>query len=175
MDVMEVDAATLEARLDEFARILEDAVASGASVSFMAPFPLDAARAYWRSLLPRIAARGVVLLAATEGGRPALGTVQLHVATPPNQPHRADIAKLLVHRSARRRGLGRLLMLAAEEVAARHGRTLLTLDTASPDAERLYDALGYERAGVIPGYALLPDGAPCHTTIFYKRLGATAQ
>jgi ribosomal protein S18 acetylase RimI-like enzyme len=101
-----------------------------------------------------------------------VGTVQVVAAWPPNQPHRADIAKLLVHRKARRRGIAELLMAEAEREALAAGKTLLVLDTVTGDAaERLYERLGYARVGVIPNYALYPDGRPCATTFFYKQLG----
>ena len=100
-----------------------------------------------------------------------VGTVQLILAQPDNQTHRADVAKMLVHRRARRQGLGAALMQAAEDAARACGKTLLVLDTASDDAERLYTRQGWQRVGVIPGYALLPTGEPCDTTYFYKVLG----
>ena len=103
-----------------------------------------------------------------------MGTVQLILAMPPNQPHRAEVAKLLVRRSSRGQGLGRALMLAAESEALRLGKTLLCLDTASTAAKHLYETLGYRRAGLIPGYALFPDGRPCDTVIFWKALAGTA-
>src|SRR5437899_4919281 len=110
------------------------------------------------------------LIVARRAGR-IVGTVQLRLDMPPNQPHRGDIAKLLVHRSARRLGVGRALMVAVEEQARRDGRTLLVLDTVTGDpAERLYEQSGWTRVGVVPGYALYPDGSPCDTTILYKRL-----
>jgi GNAT superfamily N-acetyltransferase len=111
-----------------------------------------------------------VLLAAFDDGD-VVGTVQVNLATPPNQPHRADIAKLLVRRSARRRGVAAQLMEAAEREALAEGKTLLVLDTVTGDAaERLYERLGWTRVGVIPNYALYPDGRPCATTLFYKQL-----
>ena len=113
---------------------------------------------------------GAVGLIVGEVGGRVEGTVQIACATPPNQPHRADIRKLLVHRRARRMGLGRALMLAAEREAAAHGRRLLCLDTASGAAESLYASLGWQRVGVIPDYAMWPHGGFCDTTIFYKRL-----
>lgn len=100
-----------------------------------------------------------------------MGTVQVVLNQPDNQPHWADVAKMLVHRRARRRGLGELLMQAAEQTARECGKTLLVLDTASGDAERLYARLGWQRCGVIPGYALFPNGEPCDTTYFYRLLG----
>jgi GNAT superfamily N-acetyltransferase len=157
--------------LDDLAAILADAVEGGASVSFMLPFTLDEARAFWRRVAARAEAGDLVTLGAFTGDR-LDGTVQLVTATPPNQPHRAEIAKLLVHRRARRQGFGRALMLAAESLALARGRTLLTLDTlAGSPAEQLYLGLGYAPAGAIPGYALLPTGGePLATVVFYKPL-----
>lgn len=168
--VLDADAA--EPQLDALADILVDAVAGGASVSFMAPFGRDDALAYWRGLLPAVRAGRVVLLGAFLADRLA-GTAQLHLATPANQPHRGEVAKLLVHRRARRRGLATALMRRLEDEARARGRTLLTLDTiAGGDAERLYPALGWVRVGVIPGYARFPDGPLGDTVIFYKALPA---
>ena len=165
-----LDAEAAEQRLDELAEVLTDCVAGGALVSFMPPFPPEAAARWWRGLLPRIANGEIVLLAALKDGR-AVGTVQLHLSTPPNQPHRADVAKMLVHRSARRLGLARRMMLALEDQARAAGRWLLTLDTVSDGAAApLYRSLGYQRVGTIPDYALMPDGPLCSTDIYYKRL-----
>jgi GNAT superfamily N-acetyltransferase len=151
------------------ADVLVDAVQSGASVSFLAPLGAERAQEFWRDTLADADGRAVFIVARDEIG--IVGTVQLHPAWAPNQPHRAEIAKLLVHRRARRRGLGRALMDFAEARARRGGFTLLTLDTKRGDsAERLYDRSGWKRAGVIPEYALNPDGTPCDTVIFYKVL-----
>jgi len=152
--------------------VLHAAVHAGASVSFVLPFSLDDARAFWRDqVLPRAAAgTRRVLVARVE--RRIVGTVQLDLATPPNQRHRAEVLKLLVHPDARRRGIARALMLAIEDVARAEGRTLLTLDTRTGDAaEPLYLSRGYIAAGKIPGYALAPDGGALEaTTILYKEL-----
>jgi GNAT superfamily N-acetyltransferase len=168
IEVRRLDAAEVRARLDELAAVLADCVAGGASVSYMAPFTHEQAReafAAWADLVERDTR---LLLAAFLDGT-VVGTVQLVFATPPNQPHRADVAKLLVHRSARRRGLARLLMEHAEREAQAEGKTLLVLDTVTgDDAERLYMRLGWTRVGVIPNYALYPDGRPCDTTVFWK-------
>lgn len=149
------------------AEVLRACVAGGASVSFVEPFSLDDARAYWRGL----AGTNRIVLAARDEGR-IVGTASLVLDTPPNQPHRADVAKVLVHPDARRRGLARRLMEEIEAVARRKGRTLLTLDTVTGGAaEPMYASLGYERIGAIPDYALLPDGVRLvSTTLFYKRL-----
>jgi ribosomal protein S18 acetylase RimI-like enzyme len=127
------------------------------------------ALAFWRHVVDA-AARGerVLLVAEDEAG--IVGTVQLVLDQPENQPHRADLSKMLVHRRARRRGVGEALMRAAEAAARAAGKTLLVLDTASADAERLYERTGWRRVGTIPGYALLPDGQPCDTVYFYRVL-----
>jgi len=149
---------------DGLAEVLLDAIAGGASVSFMDDFTRAQAIAYWRKIL---ADPLRVVLVAGECD----GTAQLVLDTPPNQPHRADFAKMLVHRRARRRGLGRALFEAACDEARRRGRTLLTFDTISgSDAERMYLACGCVKVGEIPEYALMPDGAPAPTSVFYKRL-----
>ena len=159
-----------DAQIDGLADVLIDCVEGGASVGFMHPL----ARARRGLLAPRGARRGAgerALLVA-EDERGVCGTVQLVLELPENQPHRADLAKMLVHRRARRRGLGAALMRAAEATARECGRTLLVLDTASPDAERLYERLGWQRVGVIPGYALFPEGGFCSTTVYYRNLEA---
>jgi GNAT superfamily N-acetyltransferase len=153
--------------LDQLAQLLADAVDSGASVSFMRPFSVDAAREWWPTTLERADPRAIILVARDDLG--IVGSVSLHPAWPPNQPHRADISKLLVHRRARRRGVGRALMEAIETRARDAGFTLLTLDTVRGDAgEQLYATAGWQRVGVIPDYALYPDGRPCDTVVFYK-------
>ncbi len=151
--------------------VLVDCVEGGASVGFLAPFGRERAEAFWVSAL-QDADRGtrILLVAEDETGGETLGTVQVVLANADNQPHRADIVKLLVHRRARRRGLGEQLMRAAEAAALEAGRPLLVLDTASPAAERLYCRLGWTRVGEIPDYALWPDGRPVATTILYKQL-----
>lgn len=169
MTIIRLSAEEAERRLPELAEILADAVAGGASVSFMAPFSREDAAAYFRGLLPALEAGDSCLFAGLVDGV-ARGTVRLDLSRTPNQPHRADVAKMLVHRLARRRGLARALMVALEDTARSLDRTLLTLDTASDAAEQLYESLGYTKAGVIPGYALLPDGKLCDTTLYYKQL-----
>lgn len=151
------------------ADLLIDCVEGGASVSFMHPLPRAKALAYWRQVVHGASLGERVLLVA-EDASGIVGTVQLVLHQPDNQPHRADVAKMLVHRRARRQGLGAALMQAAEAAAQAHGKTLLVLDTASADAERLYARLGWQRCGVIPGYALLPHGGLCDTTFFYRDL-----
>lgn len=150
--------------------VLIDCVEGGASVSFMLPMSRAKAQGYWRSAAASVARGELLLLAAEEAGGTMVGTVQVRLAQPENQPHRADLAKMLVHRRARRRGVGAALLAAAERAALGAGRTLLVLDTASDDAQRLYTRHGWQRCGQIPHYALWPDGAPCATTIFFKLL-----
>ncbi|HEV2721864.1 MAG TPA: GNAT family N-acetyltransferase [Thermoanaerobaculia bacterium] len=158
-----------EADVRELAALLVDAVASGASVGFLDTLSLDDAAAWWRGKLASADPRAVVLVA--RDGEGIVGTVQLLPAAMPNQPHRADIAKLQVHRRARGRGLGRALMDAIETRAHAAGFTLLVLDTKRGDAaEKLYEGTGWTRVGVIPNYALDPDGSPCDTVVFYKQL-----
>ena len=169
-EIRRLTARELEQHLDGLAAVLADCVAGGASVSYLAPFSHEDARAAFAAFAADAAAERRVVLAAFADGE-VVGTVQVVWALPPNQPHRADIAKLLVHRSARRRGIARLLMEHAEAEARAGGRTLLVLDTVTGDAaEHLYTRLGWNRVGVIPGYALYPDGRPCDTTVFWKSL-----
>jgi ribosomal protein S18 acetylase RimI-like enzyme len=159
--------------LDGMVEVLVDCVVGGASVGFMQPFDGDRARAFWVAALDAVAqGERVVLVAEDRDTGVIQGTVQVMLAAPENQPHRGDISKVLVHRRARRRRIGEVLMRAAEAVAREAGKTLLVLDTASPDAERLYDRLGWNRVGVIPKYALWPDGGYVDTVVFYKELTA---
>ena len=168
IEVRRLTAAEANARLDELAAVLHDCVAGGASVSYMAPFSHEDARAAFAGFAAEVE-RGRRLLLAAFGDGGLVGTVQVILAVPPNQPHRGEIAKLLVHRAARRRGVARLLMEGAEAEARAEGKSLLVLDTVTGDpAERLYERLGWTRVGIIPGYALYPDGRPCDTTVFWK-------
>jgi GNAT superfamily N-acetyltransferase len=165
-----------ESDVDALADVLVDCVEGGASVSFMAPLGRERAVGFWRAVLGD-AARGarVVLVAEEPGTGRVVGTVQVVLSMPDNQPHRGEIAKLLVHRTARRHGLGAELMAAAESEAEAAGKTLLVLDTAAgQDAERLYARLGWSRCGVIPDYALLPHGGLCGTAVFFRRLPGRA-
>jgi GNAT superfamily N-acetyltransferase len=146
-------------------------VEGGASVSFMAPLARGKAEAFWRDVAGGVGRGERRLLVAEDGASGSLlGTAQLILAQPDNQPHRADVSKVLVHRDARRRGIGAALMRGIHEAALEAGKTLLVLDTASADAERLYKRTGWTRVGAIPGFALLPDGRPCDTIYFYKCL-----
>ncbi len=155
--------------LDQLADVLIDCVAGGASVSFMHPLPRERALAFWRDVAEQAATgQRTLLVAEDEAG--ICGTVQLVLAQPENQPHRADLAKMLVHRRARRRGVGAALLAAAESAARTSGKTLLVLDTASADAERLYERMGWEAVGAVPDYALLPHGGYCATRFYFRRI-----
>jgi len=170
IEIRRLEATEAYESLDGLAEVLYDCVAGGASVSYMEPFSHGDARDVFDVVAAEVEQGRRLLLAAFADER-LVGTVQVIFALPPNQPHRADIAKLLVHRSARRRGIARLLMEHAESEAREVGKTLLVLDTVTGDsAERLYTRLGWTRVGVIPGYALYPDGRPCDTTVFWKAL-----
>ncbi|HXQ21803.1 MAG TPA: GNAT family N-acetyltransferase [Candidatus Acidoferrales bacterium] len=160
-----------EPQLRGLAEVLIDCVDGGASVSFMHPLPAAKALGFWRRVADGVA-QGERALLVAEDGSGVIGTVQLIFDQPENQPHRADLSKMLVHRRARRRGVGEALLRAAENVGRECGKSLLVLDTASGDAERLYAKLGWQRCGVIPGYALLPHGGLCDTTYFYRTLSA---
>jgi GNAT superfamily N-acetyltransferase len=152
------------------AEVLVDCVEGGASVGFMAPLDRERAAAFWRGVAEGVG-RGerVLLVAEAEGS--LVGTVQLVFAQPENQPHRADVAKMLVHRRGRRRGVAVALLAAVEDAARAAGTDVLVLDTVTgSDAERLYARAGWQRVGVVPGYALMPDGRRCDTTYFYKHV-----
>lgn len=163
-----------DAELRSLAALLADAVESGSAVSFLTPFTLDEAEAWWRKTLSECRSGAIFLAARDADG--IIGTVQLHPAWAPNQPHRAEIAKLLVHRRSRRTGLGIRLMRAIEHEARLAGFTLLTLDTKRGDAaERLYRRLGWTPVGTIPRYALDPDGTPHDAVLFYKELDRASE
>jgi GNAT superfamily N-acetyltransferase len=154
--------------------VLIDCVEGGASVSFMFPMTRAKADAFWNSASAAVARSERTVLVAEDAAGVIVGTVQVLLNQPENQPHRGDIAKMLVHRRARRHGLGAALLEAAECSALAAGKTLLVLDTVSgSDAERLYTRHGWQRCGEIPDYALWPDGRPCATTVFYKSLQRT--
>jgi GNAT superfamily N-acetyltransferase len=170
VEIISLEAPVADAALDQLATVLVDCVEGGASVSFMSPFSQQEALAFFRKVAGSVAAGDTVLLAASLGGT-IVGTVQLGLDTPPNQPHRADIKKLLVHRSARGHGVGAALMVQAEEEARRRGRWLLVLDTVpGENGHRLYLREGWTQTGLVPDYALFPDGRPCDTAIMWKRL-----
>ena len=155
--------------VDGLATLLMDAVASNAGISFMSDLTPGAAAAWWRQILTNAPARTVVLIARDEQG--IAGTVQLQPAWAPNQPHRGDVAKLIVHRRSRGRGIARALMHAVDRQARDHRYTLLVLDTCKGSAaERLYTSLGWVRVGEVPNFALNPDGTWCDTVFFYKQL-----
>jgi GNAT superfamily N-acetyltransferase len=159
-----------DAEIGGLSELLIDCVEGGASVSFMLPLTRERAVAFWRKVAVDVTAGARALLVA-EDDAGICGTVQLVLDLPENQPHRADLVKMLVHRRARRRGLGEALMRAAESMALDCGRTLLVLDAVTGDAgERLYTRLGWTRVGVVPRFALMPDGAYCSTTFFYRDL-----
>ena len=170
IEIRRLGAAEVRAQLDGLAAVLTDCVAGGASVNYLAPFSHEHARDVFEGWAYDVE-HGRRLLLAAFAGDDLVGTVQLILALPPNQPHRAEVAKLLVHRSARGQGIAQLLMEHAEQEARARGKTLLVLDTVTGDnAERLYTRLGWTRVGVIPGYALYPDGRLCDTTVFWKAL-----
>jgi len=159
-----------DAQIVALAGMLIDCVEGGASLSFMHPLSRDCAEDFWRRVALGVVAGEKALLVA-EDSQGLCGTVQLILGQPENQPHRADLAKMLVHRRARRQGLGAALMLAAEATARECGKTLLVLDAVSGgDAARLYERLGWVRVGEIPGYALMPRGGLCSTTYYYRDL-----
>lgn len=153
------------------ADVLLDCVEGGASVSFMWPLARDKALAFWHRVAAGVQAGERVLLVAEDAQQRVVGTVQLLLDLPENQPHRADVAKMLVLRSARRQGVAQALLEALGREALHEGRTVLVLDTVTGgDAERVYERAGWQRVGSVPRYALMPDGAFCATTFFYKQL-----
>lgn len=161
----------VDREIQELSDVLIDCVEGGASVSFMPPMTRAKAEAFWRCTCASVARRERVLLVAQDESGRIVGTVQVIWAQPENQPHRGDVAKMLVHRRVRRRGVGAALLAEAERNALKAGRTLLVLDTLEGgDAERLYTRHGWQRCGQIPDYALWPDGTLCATTIFFKSL-----
>ena len=158
---------------EALADVLMDCVEGGASIGFMQPLARAKAVAFWEGVLAGAARGERIVLVAEDAASGVVGTVQLLLIMPDNQPHRADVAKMQVHRRARRRGVGAALMRAIEDEARRAGRTLLVLDTVTGgDAERLYSSLGWQRCGVIPNFALWPQGGMCSTTVFYRELPA---
>tara|TARA_R110002073_G_scaffold121380_2_gene263843 strand:- start:22669 stop:23208 length:540 start_codon:yes stop_codon:yes gene_type:complete len=166
-------AAAMTARLDEFCDLLLDCVGGGASVGFMAPLSRDRARSFWQDVIASVERGERIVLAATAGPDGAVtGSVQLVLTQPDNQPHRGDVSKMLVHSSARRQGLGAALLTAVEAAALEAGKSLLVLDTVpGTPADRLYQRAGWTAIGIIPGYAMMPDGMPCDTRLFWRRIG----
>jgi GNAT superfamily N-acetyltransferase len=164
-------SAVDDRQIEALAGVLIDCVEGGASVSFMQPLSRDRAVAFWRQVADGVSAGTRALLVA-EDEHGLCGTVQLAFDLPENQPHRADLSKMLVHRRARRQGIGTALVRAAEATALECGRTLLVLDAVTDgDGARLYESLGWVRVGVIPNYALFPQGGFCATTVYYRDLG----
>ena len=165
------DADTAQAAVADLCDVLADCINGGASLGFMMPYAPEDAAEYWADIARQVKTGAIILALAENDGR-VVGAVQVGLATKPNQPHRGDLMKLLVHRSARGHGISRRLMDAVEAEAARRGLTLLVLDTATgSDAEQIYPRFGWQRVGVIPDYALWPQGGFCDTTLFYKRIG----
>ena len=164
-------AAEAAARVPELADVLVDCVEGGASVSFMRPLSRATAEAFWRHVADGVVAGDRLVLVAEDAQGRIAGTAQLILAQPENQPHRADVAKMLVHRRARRQGVAQRMLEALDRHALAAGKTVLVLDTVTGgDAERLYARAGWQRVGSVPNYALMPDGAPCATTFFHKQL-----
>ncbi|KWC13516.1 GNAT family N-acetyltransferase [Burkholderia ubonensis] len=157
--------------IDALSDVLIDCVEGGASVSFMSPISRDTAARFWRQVADGVIRGERILLVAERVDGRVVGTVQLITALPENQPHRADVAKMLVHRDARRQGVGARLMAAADDAARAAGKAVLVLDTVTgSDAARLYERAGWQRVGDVPNYALMPDGRYCATTFFHKQL-----
>ncbi|WP_102817237.1 GNAT family N-acetyltransferase [Burkholderia ubonensis] len=157
--------------IDALSDVLIDCVEGGASVSFMLPISRDTAARFWRQVADGVIRGERILLVAERADGRVVGTVQLITALPENQPHRADVAKMLVHRDARRQGVGARLMAAADDAARAAGKAVLVLDTVTgSDAARLYERAGWRRVGDVPNYALMPDGRYCATTFFHKQL-----
>ena len=170
VEITSLAAPVGDRALDELAEVLVDCVAGGASVNFMASFSQREARAFFTRVAGGVASGDTVLLSAILGGR-IVGTVQLGLDTPPNQPHRGDVKKMLVHRAVRGRGIGAALMAAIEDEAMKRGRWLLVLDTVPGESgHRLYLRAGWQQSGIVPDYALFPDGRLCDTAIMWKRL-----
>ena len=169
--VRRIGAREAASFVEPLADVLIDCVEGGASVSFMAPLSREKAEAFWRHVVDGVTKGERVLIIAQDDEGRVLGTVQLILSLPENQPHRADVAKMLVHRKARRRGIAQRLVAAIEEEARIEGKTVLVLDAVTGgDAERLYERAGWQRVGVVPKYALMPNGDFCDTTFFFKHV-----
>ncbi len=166
-----LDGAETATAIPALAEVLMDCVEGGASVSFLSPLSIERACAFWRGVAMDVGRGERALLVARDPGGVIAGTVHLVLAQPENQPHRADVTKLLVHRRARRSGVAERLMRELEQVASEKGKSLLVLDTASEDAMRLYERLGWNRVGMIPNYALNPDRSFCDTVVYWKAMG----
>jgi GNAT superfamily N-acetyltransferase len=170
IEIRRLDADEAREHLDGLAAVLADCVQGGASVGYMAPFSHEDALAAFEGFVCD-AKRGRRLILAAFDGVNLVGTAQVVLALMPNQPHRGEIAKVLVRRAARGRGIGQRLMERAEVEARAEGKTLLVLDAVTGDpAERLYERMGWNKVGVIPNFALYPDGRSCATTFFWKAL-----
>jgi GNAT superfamily N-acetyltransferase len=170
LDIRCLTAEEVREHVRGLGEVLADCVEGGASVGFMLPFATEDAIPYWRSIADSVSRGERLCLAALADGL-VVGTAQLVFAAMPNQPHRADVSKLLVHRKARKHGVGSALMHRLEIEAALHGRSLLVLDTAvGGGAEALYERLGWQPSGEVPGYALWPEGGECATRFYWKRL-----
>jgi GNAT superfamily N-acetyltransferase len=167
--VRQLHAVTAQ-QIEALSGVLMDCVEGGASVGFMHPLAAGRAQAFWTRIADEVATGARALMIAENDDGEVIGTVQLVLDQPENQPHRADVSKMLVKRAARRHGAGAALMSAAEAVARESGKTLLVLDTASADAERLYVRQGWQLCGVVPDFALLPRGGLCATTFYYRKL-----
>jgi ribosomal protein S18 acetylase RimI-like enzyme len=171
IQIEELRSTDARAAIADLAGVLADCVAGGASVGFMDGFGLADAALYFRKIFDGDVAQGKARLFAARDGKKIVGTVQLVLDTMPNQPHRAEVRKLLVHRSARGKGVAEALMKAIEKAARLEGRRILVLDTVpGTPADRLYTRLGWQRVGIIPEYALWPNGEYCDTAVFYKRI-----
>ena len=171
IEIRRLDAGEVRVHLGGLAEVLHQCVKSGASVGFVEPFGVAMAEEFFAKLVAGVESGERILLAAF-AGELVVGTVQVVMAPMPNQPHRADVAKLLVHPVVRGQGVAATLMQEVERQALQSGRTLLTLDTVTGSvADRLYTRLGWNRAGIIPDYAVFPDGRFCDTTIFWKKIG----
>ncbi len=171
LKLRQLDAPVADASIAALADVLLDCVDGGASVGFMAPLARSRALAFWRGVADGVARGERKLLVALDAQERIVGTVQLVLAAPDNQQHRADVAKLLVRRAVRRQGIAHRLLAAVEAAALAMGRTVLVLDTVTGgDAERVYERAGWCRVGVVPRYALMPAGDFCSTTFFYKLL-----
>jgi len=174
MDVELLTSQTAQRKMGDLVELLQDAVDSGASVGWLPPLSREAATEYWRAIFTDVGAGHRFLLAALDDKR-VVGSVQLELATKANALHRAEVQRLIVHRSARRRGIGESLMLELEGLAREHGRTLLVLDTRQGDpSELLYQKIGYVKAGAIPSYARSADGALDATAFYYRLVDSAA-